>query len=246
MVVTIKEEPGRATLRQAIDFGVKVKEGRRKMRAEELLTQVWDEFTQDAGLVHGGKSIEDSFVPPAEVGVYSIRLPKELISEEQRANTKAVLVSCMDKRVVRNLYQQLLNQGYKENEIMTISMGGGAVHTRERMKLMRLLLGYVLGPEGVNEKVVEKIVVSGHDGVCGAAKFYGGGERPLHEVVGMDEEGLMEGLIVGGFEDLVAEPWRAKAEVGLAHIDGETGKVSLGPIDMVIVKPLRVGEVLAK
>ena len=219
------------------------------MLAQELLHRAESLFTGDAGLVHGEKDIQDSKVAPREVGIYSIRLPKEPITAEQRAKTRVVLLSCMDKRVVRNLYEQLLAQGYKAEEIMTIAMGGGAVHTPERRQMLRQLMDYVLGPEGLDPKVVEKIMISGHDNVCGAAKFYGGEEKPLHEVVGMDEGELMRGLVVGGYEDLILQAWRNKAEVGLAHVS-EVGEhqwqVEWQPIDVGQIRALRVEEVLVK
>src|SRR3989344_2535831 len=82
-------------------------------------------FEADRQLVHGEVSSADSLTPPAAWGTYSIRLPNDSLPPEKLAQIKVILWSCMDRRIVRPLFDNLVKEGYAETEILTVSMGGG-------------------------------------------------------------------------------------------------------------------------
>lgn len=204
-------------------------------------------FKNDKNLVHGEVNIADSLTVPALWGTYSIRLPDDQLTQEKLASIKVILWSCMDRRVVRPLYDQLVQQGYKPEEILAVSMGGGPIQSgNDRIDALRNALTQLV------QKVpqVEKIWAVAHTGVCGGLKHFCGGQ-PITEVAkpeyvqqaveqGIDPEVYLTDLILGNAIDMIPEVWQGRVKFAIAEPDEATQTVKIHPhqITPAETKPL--------
>ncbi|RJR15287.1 hypothetical protein C4579_02635 [Candidatus Microgenomates bacterium] len=192
-------------------------------------------FQNDKNLVHGEVSIENSLVPPAEFGTYSIRLPQDLDQEKLKV-VKVILWSCMDRRIVRPLYNQLLQQGYQDEEILTISMGGGPVQVGDdRVNALKSAFNELTN----TLPVLEKVWAVAHTGVCGGIKHFCGG-TPIVEVAKqeyldqakqhqIDAEIYVTDLLLEGCFDILPQSFIAKTTLAIAAPDEAKQTVTIHP-----------------
>lgn len=192
-------------------------------------------FKNDQNLVHGEISIADSLTAPSEWGIYSIRLPYNLPAEKL-ASVKIILWSCMDRRVVRPLFNQLLQLGYKEGEILIISMGGGPIQAGDdRIGASKELFSELEG----SLPRLEKIWAVAHTKTCGGIKHFCGG-KPITEVAkkefldqaaqkGIDQELYLTDLILEGSLPILPQSFRAKTTLEIAEPDEANQTVIIHP-----------------
>lgn len=122
---------------------------------------------------------------------------------------KVVVVGCMDWRFAKALYEDVINRGFKEEEIMFISVAGGMVQYGEgREKGLETILDYVLD----NSPQVNTIIATGHADRCGAvASWTDTPAGEIHEKIGpqpgsSEETQNMERLIIQGIRNHLSLP----------------------------------------
>jgi len=187
-------------------------------------------FDNDAQLVHGEVDIADSLTPPPPYGVYGIRWPyRSFKTIDKLIPIRLLLWSCMDRRVIRPVYERALSQGYAASEILLIAMGGGPVQTGdERVRPLRAVFGQLSNylPN------LEKIWAVAHTQTCGGIKYMCGG-RPLTEALkpelktqaadkGIEPELYATQLILTSNFRLLPEKFRPLIDFSVATPDEET------------------------
>lgn len=217
--------------------------------------QPLSQFAADGNLVQGRISLDHSLVSPANVGTYSIRIPRVPESEtenEQWKAIKVVLITCMDKDVARPLYDQV-RQGlldgrqYLDNQIATIAVGGGVVQTVERMGALHQLIEAVYA--WLDHDTLNAFVMSGHTGICGAVKAYSHQEVPIWQLVGdqaTSEGAIMKSLIADGAQKLIPDHMREKIRVCMAQPLAIASQHELGVEWLVLdtIEPQSIEEML--
>ena len=183
-------------------------------------------FENDQQLVHGEVNIADSLTPPAAWGTYSIRLPNDSLPAEKLTQIKVVLWSCMDRRIVRPLFENLLKDGYKEQEILIVSMGGGPLQAGEDRTHALKTAFMELQTKLPN---LQRVIAVAHTGICGGLKHFCGG-IPITEVVqaqykaqavekGVNLEIYLTDLIIGNCLSLLPNSWQQKTYLSIAAPD---------------------------
>lgn len=187
-------------------------------------------FKNDQHLVHGDISIENSLTPPAGWGTYSIRLPDDSLTQQTLAKIKILLWSCMDRRVVRLLYNQLITQGYAPETIMVVSMGGGPIqYGDERVEAVTTAFAELT----TKLTSLEKIWAVAHTAGCGGLKHFCGGklvtEIAKPEIIKeaqekrIDVEVYLTDLLLEDARKMLPENWQTKVTFAIAAPD-ETNK----------------------
>lgn len=191
-------------------------------------------FENDQQLVHGEVGIADSLTPPAAWGTYSIRLPSDALPAEKLAQIKVLLWSCMDRRVVRPLYDNLVKQEYAETEIFTVSMGGGPLQMgEERVNAIKTAFSELQ----TKLPNLQKIVAVAHTGICGGLKYFCG-DIPITEAAqpqfkaaavekGVNLEVYLTDLIFGNCLSLLPAAWHQKTYLSIAEPDENTQNVRM-------------------
>ena len=182
-------------------------------------------FENDQRLVHGEISVDNSLVPPAAYGTYSIRLPNDSLSNDALGKIKIMLWSCMDRRAIRPLYDKLLKK-YPPQEALVISMGGGPIQVgQERITGIKNAFTE-LAPKLPN---LEKIWAVAHTKTCGGLKYFCGG-KPITEVLkseiaqqantqAQDVELYATQIILPQALELVPVAWKKMVEFAVAEPD---------------------------
>ena len=193
-------------------------------------------FENDQQLVHGEVTIADSLMPPAAWGTYSIRLPNDSLPQDKLVQIKVILWSCMDRRIVRPLFDNLIKDGYAENEILTVSMGGGPLQVGED-RIQAIKTAFMeLQTKLPN---VQKIVAVAHTGICGGLKHFCGG-IPITEAVkvefkaqavekGVNLEVYLTDLILENCLSLLPNSWQIKTHLNIAEPDETSKTVRIHP-----------------
>jgi len=137
-------------------------------------------FLSDHTLIHPPVEYRGAHQEPAPFGTYSIHLITEETSPERVAQTRAVFVGCMDKRLGRLAYEAFVaeaaTRGISRDQILVLSPGGGVIQEKgkgrkSRERALRMQLEYIAAAA----PQLSYIVVSGHTGVCGAVGYFCGG-----------------------------------------------------------------------
>jgi hypothetical protein len=193
-------------------------------------------FTLDQNLVHGDISIESSLIAPAPYGTYSIRLPNDELDPAALAKIRVILWTCMDRRTIRPVYEQLRTHAIAENEILIISMGGGPIQVgADRTQALTQAFAE-LAPKLPK---LEKIWAVAHTKVCGGVKYFASG-RPIVEAVkpavineaserAMDPELYITELLVPQGLELLPEAWHTIVEFIVAEPDEPLKNVIMHP-----------------
>ena len=147
-------------------------------------------FLQDIDLIHEDVKILSIYDPPAERGNYSLHGIMSEERDEKLKNAlnkaKVVLVSCMDKRIVADLYKKIQKKyNIKPEEILIVSLAGGIIQTSKREDALLDIIHYI-----VNEATsLKSIIFTGHtsdpkksnSAPCGGVTHFVG--KPLKEAV---------------------------------------------------------------
>lgn len=192
-------------------------------------------FDDDASLVHGPVDISDSLTPPPAYGTYAIRWPSLTLTAPRTIDSQRfILWSCMDRRVIRPLYDKALSRGYTAADILVISIGGGPVQDgAKRITLLRDIFVQLAR----TLPHVEKIWVVAHTKVCGGIKHFCGG-RAIADALkpeimvqastkGIDPEMYATQLLLPGAYRLLPETWRSLSELAIAEPNESTQSVKL-------------------
>jgi hypothetical protein len=182
-------------------------------------------FDDDATLVHGAVDIADSLVPPPDYGVYAIRWPYLSLDAQGRLKgIRLILWNCMDRRVIRPLYDQVRNWGYPSAEILLLSMAGGPLQTRpERLEILQNVFTRL----ETCLPHLQKIWIVAHTGTCSGLKHFCGGRdvadalRPEFKAQaltkGIDPELYAAQLSVPSVSRLLPDSWRRFADFAVAE-----------------------------
>lgn len=208
-------------------------------------------FENDQHLVHGEVSIADSLTAPAGWGTYSIRLPNDQLDKSKLAKIKVILWSCMDRRVIKVLYDKVLQNGYKPQEILTISMGGGPIQEGDERKNAVKSAFAELENSLPN---LQKIRAVAHTQGCGGLKHFCGGKlvtescKPelLNQAKehGVNGEVYLTDLILGNCLELMPEKLKSKVELAIAIPDEASKTVKIHEHEVKESKKLQ--EILAQ
>lgn len=207
----------------------------------EQFKQVLMVFNKDLGIVgHAQDSPVSPFEEPKEVGNYNLtQLPEDMTEAEFLAKldgVEQIVVSCMDRRVARPVWEQL--DGAK-GKTLFLSMAGGPVQNKARVEAIEKI-AYYLSVMGS----IKKVVLVGHDHLCGAVKYFLGGESlpDKLEVLPGDpkEQAVMKQLIVDGACLWVNAFGEDKVSAYLAEVNESEETVQLTPIDLEKTKPQSV------
>ncbi len=192
-------------------------------------------FDQDAALVHGTVDIADSLVPPPNYGVYAIRWPYPSLDARGRLQAiRLILWSCMDRRVIRPLYDRAREWGYHPAEILTLSMAGGPLQIPpERMATVQNVFTRLEG----DLPLLQKIWMVAHTQTCGGLKHFCRG-RAVAEALqpafiaqsvarGVDPEMYATQMLLPNAARLLPDSWRPFAEFAVAEPVEATQSVKL-------------------
>ncbi len=189
-------------------------------------------FDQDSALVHGPVDIADSLVPPPDYGVYAIRWPFD-VQGELRA-VRLILWSCMDRRVIRPLYDRARDWGYQPTEILTLSMAGGPLQIGpERTEILQNVFAQLEGylPH------LQKIWMVAHTQTCGGLKHFIQGRAVADALKpeciaqalarGADPEMYATQLLLPNASRLLPDSWRRFGDFAVAEPVEATQSVKL-------------------
>ena len=192
-------------------------------------------FDNDAVLADGLVDIADSLTPPPEYGTFGIRWPYDsLDSYDELEQINLVLWSCMDRRVLRPLYDKALKRGYRAENILLLSMAGGPVQIgKNRIAALSDIF------DDLEEALpqLEKVWAVAHIGVCAGVKSFCGGEaitealKPQYKAQasakGIDPELYAMQLVLPGAYRLLPETWHTFTELAIAEPVEATQSVKL-------------------
>jgi hypothetical protein len=198
---------------------------------------------------HSPLDIPEKSIPSEEEKhMYHLTALQEKLTEEKLAMIKVGFVGCIDWRTTETIYQLLLEQGYKPEEIFFFTVAGGIVQDGDdRTGGVKQVL------EGVKGACpgLKKLIVTGHIGRCGAVAYWlkaQKGQMPakLGEKDSEQEIGAMSGLIVSGANSLVPPELLGITEAWLVEpkINKETNemKVETVKLDLATDKKLQVAD----
>ncbi len=191
-------------------------------------------FDSDAELARGRVDIGDSLEPPPDYGIFAIRWPMQSLDAPAKLQAVRLLLwTCMDRRVLRPLYENALAGGYRPGEVFLLSLAGGPVQTPERFDTLRDLF------ERIQTQLpnLEKIWAVAHTAVCAGLQSFCGG-KPMVDALkpqvrdqaaarGIDPELYATQLLLPGAYSILPEAWWKLAEFTVAQPDEATRTVRL-------------------
>jgi len=197
------------------------------------MVRVKTPFDNDAELADGPVDIADSLTPPPEYGVFGIRWPYRLL-QGKKPSIRLLLWTCMDRRILRPVYDRMLAHGYDPSEILLLSMGGGPLQAgKDRVMPLQSIFEHLSG----NLPNLEKVWAVAHTNNCAGLKFMCGG-RPLVEALkpqikfqaqdkGIGPELYATQLLLTGNFRLVPEEFQRLIEFAVAEPDEPNKSVNL-------------------
>jgi len=210
--------------------------------------QAWQPFSGDLGLVHKENELktQSPFDPPLPnsqdnkaIHNYNLTVIEDPNHERESeikaklAKIKTVVVGCMDWRFANQAYKHALDEGYKPEEIMLITVGGGAIqHGKERIEGLKDILSYVVS----NSPLAESLFMTGHMDRCGALAHWTQAEPgTIHqnvgnEIGGDEERTTTKSLISWGRKHLVPDKHQLKINTHLYRYKGfnsKTGQIEV-------------------
>jgi hypothetical protein len=192
-------------------------------------------FDNDAQFAEGPVDIADSMTPPPPYGVFGIRWPYRSLQVKTKLIPVRLLVwTCMDRRIIRPVYERALAQGYEPSEILLIAMAGGPVQAgNERVQPIQTVFVHM----SRHLPNLEKVWAVAHTHICGGIKFMCGG-RPLLDALkpyfkiqaidkGIDPELYATQLVLASNFRLFPEEFQRLIEFAVAVPDEPTQSVIL-------------------
>ncbi len=147
-------------------------------------------FKNDYKLVHGDYSIGSVADPPSAYGIYSIRIVTSCDQPNRLSRAKVLIVGCMDKRIARPQYIEVLQKfNLEPKEILTLYVGGGIIQEDpKREKSLKAQVAYI-----AKTAPLRTIIASSHagdstlseSGGCGGIKYFCDG-IPLKDLTDKD------------------------------------------------------------
>lgn len=192
-------------------------------------------FDDDAQIAGGPIDIADSLSPPPPYGVFGIRWPFQALQAKHKLiPIRLLLWTCMDRRIIRPVYEQAQVRGYDPSEILLIAMGGGPVQAGDdRVRPVQTVFNRLSG----QLPNLEKVWAVAHTHTCAGIKFMCGA-RSLADALkpdlkmqaldkGINPELYATQLVLTSSFRLLPEVFQRLSEFGVAEPDEATQSVSL-------------------
>jgi carbonic anhydrase len=214
----------------------------------------WDQFKEafvvfhnDYQIVgHPGEPTVSPFDEPREYGKYSLTQIPDLMTEKefesQMVSMKKILITCMDKRVARKIWE---SENGASGEVFLLAIGGGVVQNRERLKAVEVIAGYLAQFHWLRE-----VVASDHEHVCGAVRYFLANAGLSHEdglpgLLGKppgseEEREIMNRLIAHGAQPWIQEFGDDKVVAKDAYVNESERDVQEFLIQITDLKPLSI------
>ena len=218
------------------------------------LSPTWDQFKEAFAVFHNdyqivghpGEPTVSPFDEPREYGKYSLTQIPDLMTEKefesQMGSMKKILITCMDKRVARKIWE---SENGASGEVFLLAIGGGVVQNRERRKAIEVIAGYL-----AQFHQLRKVVASDHEHVCGAVKYFLANvglsnENGLPGLLGKpsgseEEREIMNRLIAHGAHPWIKEFGDDKVVAKDAYVNESERDVQEFQIQIKDIKPLSI------
>jgi carbonic anhydrase len=218
------------------------------------VTPTWDQFKgafavfhNDYQIVgHPGEPAVSPFDKPREYGKYSLTQIPDLMTEKEfeseMGSIRKILITCMDKRVARKIWESEDGAG---GSVFLLAIAGGVVQNRDRRKAMEVIAGYLAQFPQVRE-----VCASDHEHVCGAVRYFLANVGLSHEdglpgLLGKppgseEEREIMNRLIAHGAEPWIQEFGENKIVAKDAYVNEAKRDVQEFLIQLRDIKPLSI------